>query len=88
VEIFMKLEKNPREVGGQELMNGVGSRVQGNNEGRRKERNESCWHQPDQAAIKVNVDAAFNQIAGEEALGIIARDHVVQPHIMVWWVVH
>jgi hypothetical protein len=36
----------------------------------------------------VNVDAAFNQIAGEEALGIIARDHVVQPHIMVWWVVH
>jgi hypothetical protein len=84
----MKLEKNLREVGGQELMNGVGSRVQGNNEGRRHERNESCWHQPDQAAIKVNVDAAFNQIAGEAALGIIARDHVVQPHIMVWWVVH
>jgi ribonuclease HI len=35
-------------------------------------------------AIKINVDGAFIQRTGEAAVGVIARSHEGQAHIMAW----
>jgi hypothetical protein len=51
-------------------------------------RGDACWSPPPQAAIKINVDGAFNQATGEAALGVIVRDHEGQPHVMVWRLLH
>ena len=37
-----------------------------------------------QSEIKVNVDGAFNPRTGAAAVGVIARDHEGNPHIMAW----
>jgi hypothetical protein len=39
---------------------------------------------PNQGALKVNVDVAFNGETGEAAVGGIVRDHFGQPHAMTW----
>jgi hypothetical protein len=44
----------------------------------------SLWDPPTHAAIKLNVDGAFNSVTGEAAVGLIARDHGGNPHVMSW----
>jgi hypothetical protein len=51
-------------------------------------RGDTCWSPPPQAAIKINVDGAFNQATREAALGVIVRDHEGQPQVMVWRLLH
>jgi hypothetical protein len=47
-------------------------------------RRAARWCPPDQGVLKVNVDAAFNSVTGEAAVGVIVSDHVGQPHAMTW----
>jgi ribonuclease HI len=44
----------------------------------------SNWNPPTRDAIKINVDGAFNPRAGGAAVGVIARDHESNPHVMAW----
>jgi hypothetical protein len=39
---------------------------------------------PARNVIKINVDGAFNPSTGAVAIGVIARNHEGNPHVMVW----
>jgi ribonuclease HI len=87
MEYLMNLDKSLKEAGGKELTSGAVDQAQGNNEARKQEKIDSCWHPPDHATIKVKTDVAFNQTTGVAAIGIIARDHEGQPQFMAWRVI-
>jgi hypothetical protein len=42
------------------------------------------WDPLTHAAIKLNVDGAFNPVTGDAAVELIARDDGGNPHVMAW----
>jgi hypothetical protein len=57
------------------------------NSERRPQEREALWIPPDRAAMKINVDEAFNSVMGIAAVGAIVQDHEGQPHAMAWCMV-
>jgi len=48
---------------------------------------KKIWSPPPQGTFKINVDAAFNQLTGDAAIGVVIRDWVGALKLTAWRVI-